>query len=90
MLEMISKYLSTQEHPIAIAVACVYGLNALLTGLKILLDRIKDKTEGKFDDKLDAIITTALSWSTKAIGFLTANSAILPPKAKDELKLPPT
>lgn len=85
MLEWISKILSTQEHPIALAVAAVYGLNALLTGLKVLLDRIKDKTVTNFDNKMDDIVTSILSWVSKTIGFLTANKAVLPESVKDEV-----
>jgi len=88
MLDWIMKVLSTQEHPIAVAVAAVYGVNALLTGLKILLDRIKDKTESKLDDNVDSVVTKILGWTSKVIGFLTANQTVLPPSVKDEVNKP--
>lgn len=88
MSEWISKLLESKEMQVAFTVACVYVLNAILTGIKDGLARIKDKTESKFDDNAHDLIVKVLNVVDKVIAFLTANKAALPPKAREEVEKP--
>ncbi len=84
MKEWISNMLASKEGQIAAAVAAVYALNAVLTGLKKGLARIAPKTETQLDDKALAMVSKAATVIDKVIEFMTANSTALPGKAKEE------
>lgn len=86
MLEFLQTFLAGKESTIVMTLAIVYGTNAVLTGVKKMLGRIKDKTESQVDDKIYGVLDKVVGAVDKVIEFLTANSQALPGKAKEELE----
>jgi hypothetical protein len=85
MKDIVAKLLNSQEGILMIIVSVMIGTNILLTSLRKCLGWIKDKTETHADNKAYDLIVKVLSYSDKALEFMSANSTALPAKAKAEL-----
>lgn len=68
---MLQKILDPQN--IMIAVACVIAVNAILSGIKVALDAIKDLTKSEADNKASAILGSILGFLGKIVDWLSAN-----------------
>lgn len=83
---MIAGYLAKYQDLIMVVVMTVICTNVLLTAVKKLLGRFKDKTASDLDNKAYAFISGLLGYVDKALEFATANSNALPPAVKAELE----
>jgi hypothetical protein len=85
MRDIVAKLLNSQEGIVLFVVMIMIGTNVLLMSALKVLGWIKDKTETQADNKLHALLSKGASVLSKVLAFLSANSALLPPKAKAEL-----
>lgn len=71
----MSEWLSKNGEMIALIVACVVGLNIVLTAVGAALNGIKDKTESKVDDNIALWIGKITGVVGKIVEFISANTA---------------
>lgn len=86
MKDIIANILGSKEGLITTIITVIVGINILLTGLKKLVDYMKDKTGSKIDNDISNFLGMILGWISKGLEFLSANSTALPPKAKQEIE----
>jgi hypothetical protein len=85
MQELLAKLMGSQEGLIVAVVMIMIGVNIALTSARKFLGWLHLKTESKVDDKAYVVVSRILGWSDKALQFMSANSAMLPAKAKAEI-----
>lgn len=85
-MNYISGLLANFDPAVAMMLVYVIALNVALTGVKKALDKVKDKTQNDWDNKISDAIGKVLGLLSKILEFASANSVILPPKAKAEIQ----
>jgi len=51
----------------------LFFVNAILSGLSVTLEKIKDKTESQWDNKLADYVSKGLGYLQKVVDFISAN-----------------
>ncbi len=86
MQEKIKLIFVNLDGLIFVVALVMIGLNIAMMSLSKFLGWLKDKTESKLDDKAYEVVTRVLRASQVALSYASANSALLPPKAKAEIE----
>ena len=90
MLDSLSSLFSgalvSQDSHIVSVLLVIYGSNALLTGVKHALEKVKDKTASTLDNRAYGVVSTVSGALSAVIGWLTANSSRLPPLSRAEVE----
>lgn len=68
---MLQKILDPQN--LMLIVASVIAVNALLSGLKVAVDAIKDLTQSELDNKVSAFLGSFLGILGKIVDWASAN-----------------
>lgn len=85
-MNFISQMLSGVDPLLAKVLMYVIALNVGLTGLKKAVDKIKDRTENQWDNKVSDALGIACGWFSRVLEFASANSSNLPSQSKQEIE----
>lgn len=69
---MIAKFF--ENNTVAIVIAYVIAFNLFLSGLKVALEKIKDKTTNQVDNKLHTGVSYIVNFLSKIVDWLGANT----------------
>lgn len=72
MTELITKFF--ENNTVALVIAYVIAFNLFLSGLKVALEEIKDKTSNTVDNKLFSVVSSITGFLTKVIDWIGANT----------------
>ena len=86
MKELLTKLLANLDTAILVIVMVVISVNVILTAFKKVVDRFKDMTATNLDNKASEVAGKILSVASKVLEFASANSSVLPPKARAEIE----
>lgn len=86
MKELLTKLLSNLDTALLVCALVVVCVNTLLTALKKVIDKVKDLTPTDLDNKAAVIVGKILAVTSKILEFASANSSVLPPKARKEIE----
>lgn len=85
-MNFISQMLSGVDPIMAKVLMYVVAFNVGLTGVKKAVDKIKDRTESQWDNKVSDALGFACGWLSKVLEFASANSSNLPAQSKQEIE----
>lgn len=86
MKDLIAKLLTNLDTTLFVIVMVVISVNVILTAFKKVVDKFKDTTATTLDNKASDIVGKILAAISKILEFASANSSVLPPKARKEIE----
>lgn len=72
-MEWIKSLLSGDSGVVAQVISILVIVNAVLSGLKVILDGIKDHTAANWDNKAADVLGFVLGWASKLIDLIQGN-----------------
>lgn len=72
-MDWIKSLISGEAGNAAQVISIIVIANGVLSGIRVALDAVKDKTDSKIDNKIAKYLGIGLGYSSKLIDFLQGN-----------------